>query len=107
MFKALDADEKADAAKVPEGELVYVQGSTVLTRQLAWRQAREGLVTAGTKDVIFMSEVFGEGVEGTVSELAKGVADDLVDGLKRCFGVDARATVLGEGLGVRDVEVGS
>ena len=89
----------------PAGEVSYVQGNTVLTRQLAWLQAKQGLVTETTESVIFMSEVFGDEVRDTPSELAKNVADDLVAGLKDFFGVEGRATILGEGLGMRDVRV--
>ncbi|KAL8916413.1 MAG: hypothetical protein Q9208_008534 [Pyrenodesmia sp. 3 TL-2023] len=108
-FKALDAGAEEAATPVPEGELVYAQGTTVLTRHLAWRQAVEGLVTEATKDVIFMSEVFhedeGEATGGAPSTLSAGVADELVGGLKRFFGADAKATVLGMGMGVESVDV--
>lgn len=103
-FKLFDeGDTKIKA--VPAGEVSYVQGNTVLTRQLAWRQAEEGLVSQKTENVIFMSEVFGDEVRDTPNELAKNVADDLVGGLKDFFGVEGRTTILGEGLGVRDVRV--
>ncbi|KAL8654946.1 MAG: hypothetical protein Q9210_001189 [Variospora velana] len=109
-FRALDAGEGAPAAAVPPGELVYAQGTTVLTRQLAWRQAAEGLVTAATRNVIFVSEVFHggeqEGATGvTPSGLSASVAEDFADGLKRFFGVEAQATVLGKGAGVSSVSV--
>lgn len=100
-FRALGKNEGEEGG---EGELVYVQGGTVLTRQLAWRQAREGLVGRGTRNVFFVSEVFGEG-KGGEERVAREVAGEFVEGLKRFFGVDARATVLGEGVGVLDVEV--
>ena len=105
MFKALDAEADASAVPVAAGELVYVQDRTVLTRHLAWRQAAEGLVTEKTENVIFMSEIFDVEMKNTPSELAKSVADDLVVGLKEFFGVEARATILGEGLGIRTMEV--
>lgn len=88
-----------------EGELVYVQEGTVLTRHLAWRQALEGLVTEETKDVVFMSEVFNEEDCKKVTPLTKSVADDFVNGLKNFFGVEAQAVILGEGLDLRSLEV--
>lgn len=54
--------------------------------------------------MFFVSEVFGEG-KGGEERVAREVAGEFVEGLKRFFGVDARATVLGEGVGVLDVEV--
>ncbi|KAL8899966.1 MAG: hypothetical protein Q9207_005927 [Kuettlingeria erythrocarpa] len=110
-FKALDAGAEEAATPVPEGELVYAQGATVLTRHLAWRQAAEGLVEPATRNVIFMSEVFHDNNEqeaitdGAPSKLSAAVTDELVGGLKRFFGVDAKATVLGMGTGVESVEV--
>lgn len=105
-FKALDAGTDEPATPVAPGELVYVQGTTVLTRHLAWRQAAEALVTEGTKNVILMSEVFNVDEATTVpTKLTRSVADELVHGLKDFFGVDARATILGEGLGAWTVEV--
>ncbi|KAL9599857.1 MAG: hypothetical protein Q9219_003551 [cf. Caloplaca sp. 3 TL-2023] len=106
-FKALDAGEGAEAVQVGEKELVYVQGRTVLTRHLAWRQAAEGLVTEGTRDVVFMSEVFHEGDVGVGEEtaLTKSVGEDFVRGLRDFFGVEGKVTVLGEGVGVRTAVV--
>ncbi|KAL8941029.1 MAG: hypothetical protein Q9216_002475 [Gyalolechia sp. 2 TL-2023] len=105
-FKALDAGSDESAAPVAEGELVYVQDSTVLTRHLAWRQAAEGLVTEATRNVIFMSEVFNGDEDMTgPTKLTKSVADEFVNGLKEFFGVEARATILGERLSRWTVEV--
>ncbi|KAI4261361.1 MAG: hypothetical protein L6R42_003438 [Xanthoria sp. 1 TBL-2021] len=105
-FRPLDAKSDDPPVPVTKGELVYVQDGTVLTRHLAWRQAVEALVTEETKNVIFMSEVFNdEEATATPTGLAASVAEDLVNGLKLFFGVEARATFLGEGIGVRTVEV--
>ena len=94
-FKALDAETDAPPTEVGAGELVYAQGPMVLTRHLAWRQAAQGVVTEKTRSVIFMSEVLdGQGVAGSM-ELTQRVADDLVDGLRRYFGVEGQVTVLG------------
>lgn len=104
-FKALDADEGAEAVKTGEGEVVYVQDGTVLTRHLAWRQAREGLVKEETRNVIFVSEVFEEGKTDEPTELARQVAGELVDGIKECFGVESKVSILGAGIGKLDVDV--
>lgn len=97
------------AVHVSEGEVVYVQGGTVLTRHLAWRQGAEALVTKETRDVIFMCEVFHddgkEEIGDRVTELTRSVVEEFVNGLKLFFGVEARVAVLGEGIGLRSVEV--
>lgn len=57
-FLALDVGEGEGEGEVElaRGEVVYVQGGTVLTRGLAWRQARVGLVGEESRNIIFMSE---------------------------------------------------
>ncbi len=80
-FWALDA--KAPVP-VPEGELAYAAGSTVLTRQLMWRQSQAGLVTPATTSVLFMSELLPE----HPADLADRVADGFQEGFQRHFGVD-------------------
>ncbi len=102
MFKALDAGIEEKEEAVGEGEVVYVQDQTVLTRALAWRQAKVGLVGEGTNNVIFMSEVLEEGENG---ELAASVAKDFVDGLKKYWGVDGQVSILGNAEGKLSVEV--
>ncbi len=94
MFRALDAGEGEGEKEVPQGEVVYVQEGTVVTRALAWRQAEVGLVGAETRDVLFMSEVLEE--EGGGGGLAARVAEDFVDGLRRFWGVEGQACVLGQ-----------
>ena len=94
-FKALDVETDAQPTDVGTGELVYAQGSMVLTRHLAWRQAAQGLVTEKTQHVIFMSEVLDEQNASGSPELAQRVADDLVDGLHRFFGVEGQVIILG------------
>jgi DNA/RNA-binding domain of Phe-tRNA-synthetase-like protein len=56
-FLALDADEPAP---VPAGEVAYVQGSTVLTRHLVWRQSKPGLIRHTTTDVVLLCEILAE-----------------------------------------------
>ncbi|KAL9614961.1 MAG: hypothetical protein Q9167_000603 [Letrouitia subvulpina] len=105
-FKALDARPNETEKPVAEGELVYVQEKTVLTRHLAWRQAAEALITEKTKNVIFMSEIFNEeGPTATPTKLAASVADEFVHGLKDFFGVEGRVTFLGHGIGSWSAEV--
>ena len=104
-FRALDKEEGEEVA---EGELVYGLDGTVLTRWLAWRQSREGLVMGETRDVVFVSEVFDdeeEVVAGEATGLAEKVREELVGGLREFFGVEAKGTVLGEGIGVTSVGV--
>jgi DNA/RNA-binding domain of Phe-tRNA-synthetase-like protein len=98
-FLVLDAPEGAEPVPVEEGEISYVQGHTVLTRHLAWRQSLQGLVTGATKDVVFVSEVFNGEVAAQPTQLTKNVLDELVKGLKEFFGVDSTVFVLGPGIG--------
>lgn len=92
VFRALDAGDDEGEVEVGKGEVVYVQDGTVLTRGLAWRQAKVGLVGEGTTNVIFMSEVLEEGGEG---ELAASVAADFLDGLRTFWGVEGQVCILG------------
>jgi len=104
-FKALDAETDAESTPVGAGELVYAQGTTVLTRHLAWRQAAQALVSEKTQNVIFMSEVFNEKNEPQPTALSRTVANDLVEGLRDFFGVEGHATILGNAIGNLSVEV--
>ena len=94
-FVALDASDK-EAVSVPKGELSYCVGDIVLTRQLAWRQAAQGLVTENTQDVLFMSEVLypKKNDDDVVSDLAEAVRKDLTEGLKDYFGVENPSSVI-------------
>ena len=44
-FQALD---KSEPVAVPNGEMAYVTGQTVLTRHFVWRQSRAGIITPET-----------------------------------------------------------
>lgn len=44
-FQALDKNEPV---AVPDGEVAYVTGRTVLTRHFVWRQSRAGIITPET-----------------------------------------------------------
>ena len=82
-FRALDASEPV---AVPAGEIAYAAGSTVLTRQLMWRQSQAGLVTPATTSVLFMSELLPE----HPAELPDQVAEGFYDGFRRHFGAEPR-----------------
>jgi DNA/RNA-binding domain of Phe-tRNA-synthetase-like protein len=93
-FAALDGD---GPVAVPSGEVAYATGPTVLTRQLMWRQARDGLIQPETRAVFLVSESLPEVGAG----LAETVLDELGTGL-RTFGatvqrfiVDAAAPRIG------------
>ena len=94
-FSALDAD---GAVPVPPGEIAYATGRTVLTHQLMWRQAREGLIHPETCSVFLVSESLpetGPGVaEAIVAELGAGLARDFGAAVKS-FMVDAATPRVG------------
>lgn len=90
QFTALDADAPEP---IDDGEVAYVDGSTVLTRHFVWRQARVGLVSPDTGSVVLLAEVLGE----VGPDVAERVADDFREGLARHFAVQPRASfVVGE-----------
>ncbi len=80
-FRALDASEPV---AVPAGEIAYAAGSTVLTRQLMWRQSQAGLVAPATTSVLFMSELLPE----HPAELPDQVAEGFYEGFRRHFGAE-------------------
>ncbi len=86
-FTALGEDEEL---ALPEGELAYAFGATVLTRHFVWRQSRAGLITSNTGDVLLMSEVLDE----VGAEVAEAVRADFEQGLRDYFGVTAKTAVL-------------
>ena len=81
-FRALDEET---AEPVPEGELAYACGSSVLTRHLVWRQSRRALITAETREAVLVAEALAE----IPDEALDAVAEDLRQGLKRWFGATA------------------
>ena len=104
-FVPLDAPDAAPG-KVDAKEILYAQGPTVLTRHLAWRQSAQALVTAESKNVMFMSEVLHETEVGSEpSDLAKSVATSLQTGLKELFNVDSSVEYLGLSLGKLDTDL--
>jgi DNA/RNA-binding domain of Phe-tRNA-synthetase-like protein len=88
QYLALDAQQPV---AVPEGEVAYADGSTILTRQFVWRQAQEGLIRPDTRDVFLVSEVLGP----VGRDAAGAVLEDLAGGLATLFGADVRRFVMG------------
>ncbi len=86
-FAALDG---GDPEPVPPGEVSYVAGSTVLTRQFVWRQARTALITPSTRRAILVSEVLG----GLGDEVVADVEKEFAIGVEAFFGVAPRVFVL-------------
>ena len=86
-FAALDGD---GPVPVPAGEVAYATGATVLTRQLMWRQSRDGLIHPETRSVFLVSESLPEAGTG----LAETVLDELAAGLGQNFGASVRRFVV-------------
>jgi DNA/RNA-binding domain of Phe-tRNA-synthetase-like protein len=89
-FQALDA---ASPVAVPPGEVAYAAGSTILTRQLMWRQSQAGLVTPATTRVLIMSELLPE----HPATLVDDVAESFREGFRRHFQVEAVVSRLDRG----------
>ncbi len=87
VFTSLDADEPL---AVPPGEVSYATGQTILTRQFVWRQARTGLVTPATRDVLLVSEILGE----VGRAVAEAVVSEFRDGLRDYFRVECQTFLL-------------
>jgi DNA/RNA-binding domain of Phe-tRNA-synthetase-like protein len=77
-FMALD---DTTPLAVPEGEVAYADGQTILTRHFVWRQASTGLIAPITRSVVLVSEVLGE----LGSEVATQVQIALHNGLQTHF----------------------
>jgi DNA/RNA-binding domain of Phe-tRNA-synthetase-like protein len=86
-FSALDAD---GSVPVPPGEIAYATGRMVLTRQLMWRQAREGLIHPETRSVFLVSESPPETGPG----VAEAIVEELGAGLARDFGTVVESFVV-------------
>ena len=83
-FQALDEDS---AAPVPPGEVAYAAGSIVLTRHFVWRQARAGMITHDTRDVLLVSEILGD----LGDDVDDAVESDLLKRLSTAFGVEGQS----------------
>ena len=86
-FSALDGN---GSLPVPAGEIAYATGTMVLTRQLMWRQAREGLIHPETRSVFLVSESLPETGPG----VAETILEDLGAGLARNFGASVQSFVV-------------
>ena len=104
-FLALGTPDGGEAITIPKGELSYAQGSTVLTRHLAWRQAIPGLVNSQTKNVVFVSEILCDGSSAERKSLAEKVGDDFSKGLKDCFGAESAVQILGSEVGLLSASI--
>ena len=102
-LQALDAEMDEELTFVGIGEVVYAQATTVLTRQIAWRQAAQRLVTEKLQIVIFMSEVLNKKYESQSTEMTRNVADDIVGGLRQSSA--SKDAILGYAVGKLSVEV--
>ncbi len=89
IFCALDSDE---TEHVPAGEVSYTDGNEIITRHFIWKQSKHCLLRESTKEILFVSEILGD----IPPEKADDVANDLVNGLKRYFGVECRAEIIDE-----------
>lgn len=63
--------------RMPEGELVYVSGSTVKTRRWIWRQSEDGKITEATSHVFFPIDGF-EGVNQAEVMAARDALADII-----------------------------
>lgn len=86
-FQALDESEPL---AVPDGEVSYATGTTIITRHIVWRQSRAGLVTPRTQRTILVSEVLSELGPDAPAEVAGDFARDL----REYFGVPSHTWVL-------------
>lgn len=86
-FLAFDCDE---VMAVPDGEVSYADGATIITRHFVWKQAKHAILTSESKNVLFVSEILGE----LPVETANDVGNAILTGLKQFFGVDSRADIL-------------
>ena len=90
-FLALDSNEEIN---VPNGEVCYADGSTIITRHFVWKQSKHAILTHESKNVLFVSEV----LEELPPETADDVAGAIRTGLKQFFGIDAETHVLDENM---------
>lgn len=86
-FTALDSDAPE---ALPEGEIAYADGATVVTRHFVWRQSKAGLITSQSRDVILLSEVLGE----IGPAVADAMRDEFVAGLHEHFSVEGRGGII-------------
>ena len=86
-FEAMDEDVSIN---IPDGEVCYADGPDIVTRHFVWKQSRRALLTPGSKNIFFVSEILGE----LPNELAGEVLQAFAEGLQRHFNVEARTDIL-------------
>lgn len=86
-FQALDSEE---VIGVPAGEVSYADGNIIITRHFLWKQAKHTLLTAGSENILFVSEILGELPKAAADEVGAAVCG----GLKEYFGIDSRLEIL-------------
>ena len=79
-----------EAIAVAEGDIACASGTIVLTRHFMWRQAKQALVRAETRNVFLVSKIPGIAGHG----VAEAIRQDMVGGLERHFGVEAESATL-------------
>lgn len=89
IFQELSS-ESDTAVPVPAGEIVYADGSTVLTRHFVWRQSKIGAIHPNTQNVLLVSEILKE-VENDVVSI---VAEEFQKGMSELFSVDTQLFIL-------------
>ncbi len=75
---------------VEPGEIGYASASTVLTRHFMWRQSREAMVGAATRDVFLVAEI--PGIAGR--DTAEALLEAMGEGLERFFGAGCERALL-------------
>lgn len=88
-FQALDSET---AEMIPPGEASYADGNTIITRHFVWKQSQHTLLTADSRNILFVSEILSQIPDAA----AEKVTDDFVSGLHRYFGIEAEAVILNE-----------
>ncbi len=86
-FLAMDSEERVGLS---EGEICYADGQEIITRHFVWKQSRHAILSAQSKNVIFVSEVLEKLPAGVLEQ----VCQDLEEGLKQFFDVETKALIV-------------
>ncbi len=78
--------------KIEQDEVSYAVGNVILTRHLAWRQSKCGLITEDTQDVMLMAEVMGSNIDERVAAVKR----EFTEQFENLFGTTPRAFVVEE-----------
>lgn len=101
-FQALGSEAEVP---VEAGEISYLLGEEVVTRHFVWRQSELGKLTPRTTRALLVSEVLGGIGRELEADVAATVESDLVAGLRRHFGCEARGVVLTSDAEPQDLEL--